>query len=89
MPHLAELMHERCIVVGLTAILCWVHRYAREIEKSVRQYQDVDLRSWRVDENSVPVRGKRSYRFRTVDSTAGSSPLCSQTVTTLEQPTAS
>ena len=64
---LAEMMLERGVDVEPSTIMRWVHRYAPELEKRVRWYQDYRATSWRVDETYVKVGGKWKYLFRAVD----------------------
>jgi len=47
--------------------MCWVHRYAPELEKRVPAYQGYGSTSWRVDETYVKVGGQWKYLFRAVD----------------------
>ena len=64
---LAEMMQERSVAVEPSTIFRWVQRYAREIEKRVRQYQGERSGSWRVDETYVRVGGRWKYLFRAID----------------------
>jgi transposase-like protein len=64
---LTEMMQERGVEADPSTIVCWVQRYAPEIEKRVRQYQGSRSGSWRMDETYVRVGGKWKYLFRAVD----------------------
>jgi len=44
-----------------------MHRYAHELEKRVRRYQDYRASSWRVDETYVKVGGRWKYSFQAID----------------------
>ncbi|PVE21666.1 IS6 family transposase [Microvirga sp. KLBC 81] len=64
---MAEMMQERGVNVDPSTIFRWVQRYAPEIEKRVRRYQEHRSDSWRVDETYVRVGGRWKYLFRAVD----------------------
>jgi transposase-like protein len=64
---MAEMMQERGVAVDSSTIFRWVQHYAPEIEKRVRQYQELRSGSWCVDETYVRVSGRWNYLFRAVD----------------------
>jgi transposase-like protein len=64
---LAEMMQECGVSVDPSTIFRWVQRYAPEIERRIRQYQDSRSGSWRVDETYVRIGGRWQYLFRAVD----------------------
>jgi IS6 family transposase len=56
---LAEMMQERGVDVDPSTIFRLVLRYDPEREKRIRPYQGHRSDSWRVDETSIRVGGKR------------------------------
>lgn len=64
---LVAMMAERGVHVSHTTILRWVLRYVPEFEKRWAQYARRVNSSWRVDETSISVRGRRHYLYRAVD----------------------
>ena len=64
---LAEMKAERGVDKDPSTIMRWVHRYAPELEKRVRAYQDYGSRSWRVDEIYIKAGGRWKRLFRAVD----------------------
>jgi IS6 family transposase len=63
----AEMMSERGVAVDPSTICRRVQRYAPEIERRVRLYQEPRAGSWRVDEPCVRVGGRWRYLFHAVD----------------------
>lgn len=66
---LAEMMQQRGVAVDHTTIFRRVQRYAPEIEKRVRWYQNYRTACWRVGETYVRVGGAWKYLFRAADKT--------------------
>lgn len=66
-PDLVTMVAERGVVVSHTTIMRWVLRYVREFEKRWARYARRVNPSWRVDETSIPVRGRWHYLYRAVD----------------------
>lgn len=64
---LAAMMAERGIRVSHTTILRWVLRYVPEFERRWARYARRVNSSWRIDETSIPVRGRWRYLYRAVD----------------------
>jgi transposase-like protein len=64
---LVAMVAERGVVVSHTTIMRWVLRYVPEFEKRWARYARRVNRSWRVDETSIPVRGRWHYLYRAVD----------------------
>jgi len=64
---LVAMVAERGVVVSHTTIMRWVLRYVPEYEKRWARYTRRVNPSWRVDETSIPVRGRWHYLYRAVD----------------------
>ena len=58
-----ELLEERGLNVDHTTVWRWV-QYGPELEQRLRQH----LKSWRVDETYVRVKGRWCYLYRAIDS---------------------
>ncbi len=65
------MMQERGVDVDPTTIVHWVHRYAPELEKRVRWYQEYRTTSWRVDETYVKASGSPTRLLRQLDRIQG------------------
>ena len=66
---LEEMMLERGIEVDHTTIFRWVQRYAPELDKRLKWYNNSgSYGSWRVDETYIKVKGVGKYLYRAVDS---------------------
>ncbi len=64
---LVAVVAERGVVVSHTTIMRWVLRYVPEFERRWARYARRVNPSWRVDETSIPVRGRWHYLYRAVD----------------------
>jgi IS6 family transposase len=62
-----EMMRERGLEVGHSTVFRRVQRYAREINKRVRQHLKVSGMSCRVDETYIKVGKTCKYLYRAVD----------------------
>ena len=64
---LVEMMDERGLKIAHTTILRWVFNYSLAIKNRVRPYLQRNLKSWRMDETYIKVKGEWKYLFRAVD----------------------
>src|SRR3954462_2657805 len=64
---LEEMMRERGLAVDHSTIFRWVQRYAREINKRMRQHLKMSGASYRVDETYIKVDKSCKYLYRAVD----------------------
>lgn len=64
---LAAMIAERGVRVSHTTILRWVSRYVPEFEKRWARFARPVNSSWRIDETSIAVHGRRHYLYRAVD----------------------
>lgn len=60
-------MQERSVTVDPSTVFHRVLRYAPELEKRMRWYQDYRSTSWHVDETYIKVGGEWQYLFRAAD----------------------
>jgi IS6 family transposase len=64
---LEEMMLERGVEVDHSTIYRWVQKYAPEIERRLRWfYRPYHVKSWRVDETYIKVKGKMKYLYRDI-----------------------
>jgi putative transposase len=64
---LVEMMAERGLNLAHRTILHWVRRYTLEFVKRWNRLRRTTVRSSRVDETYIKVRGHCSHRYRAVD----------------------
>ena len=64
---LAEMTAERGLEVDHTTIYRWVMKFTPELEKAVRRLKRPSVRSWRLDETYIKVKGQWKYLYRAVD----------------------
>ena len=64
---LVEMMDERGLKIAHTTILRWVFNYSLAIKNRVKPYLQRNLKSWRMDETYIKVKGEWKYLFRAVD----------------------
>ena len=62
-----QMMRERGLDVDHSTIFRWVHRYAPEINKRIRQHLKMSGTSYRVDETYIKVGKTCKYLYRAVD----------------------
>ena len=62
-----EMMRERGLDVDHSTVFRWVHRYAPEINKRIRQHLKMSGTSYRVDETYIKVGKSCKYLYRAVD----------------------
>src|SRR4051794_37417060 len=65
---LVEMMEERGLSITHTTIMCWVNKYAPELDKRIRRRLKETNDFWRVDETYIKVKSQWMYLYRAVDS---------------------
>jgi putative transposase len=65
--HVEELLQERGISVDHATVQRWVVKYAPLLERKLRAIQKPTLKSWRMDETYIKIRGQWCYYYRAVD----------------------
>ena len=64
---LVEMMDERGLKIAHSTILRWVFKYSLMLKEQVRTHLKGNLKSWRMDETYIKVKGEWKYLFRAVD----------------------
>ena len=64
---LAEMMHERGLLVHHSTVYRWVQAYAPAINKRIRPHLKMSGTSYRIDETYVKVSTQWKYLYRAVD----------------------
>src|SRR5271154_967592 len=67
--HVAELMSERGVEVDASCIWRWVQAYAPELKKRCRPHLKPVIKSYRIDETYIKVKGADKYLYQALDST--------------------
>jgi putative transposase len=66
--HVEELLQERGVNIDHTTIYRWVIAYSEKLESTFRQdHKLLVVRSWRMDETYIKIKGKWHYLYRAVD----------------------
>lgn len=65
--NLEEIMKERGVSVDHSTVNRWVLKYAPQLEASARKHRKQVVKSWRLDETYIKVKGKWKYLYRAVD----------------------
>jgi putative transposase len=61
------MMAERGIAVDHSTVHRWAIKLLPVLEKAFRRCKRATVKSWRMDETHVKIRGKRRYLYRAVD----------------------
>ena len=64
---LKEIAAERGLSIERSTICRWVHEYAPELNKRLKQHLKKTCDSWRLDETYVKIKGKWQYFYRAID----------------------
>jgi transposase-like protein len=64
---LAAMMAERQVAISHKTVMRWVRHYVPEYERRWSRFSKPTDSSWRMDETSVSVGGRRNYLYRAVD----------------------
>ena len=65
--NLEEMMQERGVAVDHSTVNRWAIRFLPLLEKVFRRHKRPVVRSWRMDETYIKVRGQWKYLYRAVD----------------------
>jgi transposase, IS6 family len=63
-----ELLEERGLEPDHTTVWRWLQCYDPKLEKRLRRHLKPTIKSWRVDETYVRVKGRWCYLYRAIDS---------------------
>src|ERR1035437_8380903 len=65
--NLEEMMQDRGVAVDHSTVNRWAIRFLPLLEKVFRRHKRPVVRSWRMDETYIKVRGQWKYLYRAVD----------------------
>ena len=66
---MGEMTAERGLSISASCIWRWVQIYGPELDKRCRRHLKPTIKSWRLDETYIKVKGQERFLYRAVDST--------------------